>query len=480
MPFTHTRVHHTWLAVALLAAIQLGLLFLVPEPDRRAGPPGTLVVAAAPSELVRSTLGPYGPGFETELVQAFCETAGLKPRWRHINHWSEGWRLLASGEADVLIGPGLTPPEWVREEVRSGPNYLPSEVVLLHNNRKFPLSDPARLCRVPLLLQEIPALPGLLEEYTRTEADCAPQGEVLTTGPELRPLLEMMRGHAARFAAADDRQYRLWQPVVDEVRPTRRTGKRIFRNWHWRAADKRLEKRLPGFWEERGKELAADLAVRYLSFLPREFDYYEQWHLRQMVRSKLPLYRETILEAARANNLDPLFLTAVIYQESRFDVHAKSYTGVRGLMMLSLATAETLGVADRTDPGQSIRGGARYLRHLHDRIDRQGLSPWNRWFVTLAAYNQGLEHARDAIDLAGRRGTDTSRWRNVKKAFRLLTRRRYYSQADHGYTRGHEAAEYVANIRLFYYTLRGLAVVPGNEAEHLAPLLAAVPAGWPG
>ena len=44
-------------------------------------------------------------------------------------------------------------------------------------------------------------------------------------------------------------------------------------------------------------------------------------------------------------------------------------------------TAAEVGVTDRFDPGQSVEGGARYLRRM---IDRFGALP-----LALAAYNAG-------------------------------------------------------------------------------------------
>ena len=43
-------------------------------------------------------------------------------------------------------------------------------------------------------------------------------------------------------------------------------------------------------------------------------------------------------------------------------------TGVRGLMMLTQRTADELGVQDRLDPAQSIRGGAKYLAQMLERL----------------------------------------------------------------------------------------------------------------
>ncbi|MBF4301730.1 transglycosylase SLT domain-containing protein, partial [Vibrio anguillarum] len=59
---------------------------------------------------------------------------------------------------------------------------------------------------------------------------------------------------------------------------------------------------------------------------------------------------------------------ALAYQESHWNPLAKSPTGVRGMMMLTLPTARSVGVANRLDPEQSIRGGVEYLRRMVQRI----------------------------------------------------------------------------------------------------------------
>jgi soluble lytic murein transglycosylase-like protein len=92
-------------------------------------------------------------------------------------------------------------------------------------------------------------------------------------------------------------------------------------------------------------------------------------------------YRAAFEAAARANDLDPDFLTAVARTESALDPRAVSPAGAIGVMQLMPATARGLGV-DPWDPQQNIMGGARHLRVLLDRFD-------GRIDLALAAYNAG-------------------------------------------------------------------------------------------
>jgi soluble lytic murein transglycosylase len=103
-----------------------------------------------------------------------------------------------------------------------------------------------------------------------------------------------------------------------------------------------------------------------------------------IVRSSAPAYRGydgLILLNARAQNLPPALVKAVIAAESRFDSEAVSRAGAQGLMQLMPATARSLGVADPFRPDDNVDGGTRYLRAMMDRYGDMSRA--------LAAYNAG-------------------------------------------------------------------------------------------
>jgi hypothetical protein len=93
-------------------------------------------------------------------------------------------------------------------------------------------------------------------------------------------------------------------------------------------------------------------------------------------------YDDIIVQEAKARRLDPLLVKSVIWVESCFDPRAVSRVGAHGLMQLMPATAAELGVTDRFDPAQNIRGGVTYLARMLERFDQ-------RLDLALAAYNAG-------------------------------------------------------------------------------------------
>lgn len=89
-----------------------------------------------------------------------------------------------------------------------------------------------------------------------------------------------------------------------------------------------------------------------------------------------------IRAASQRYQLPESLLRAVIHTESNYYPQAVSRAGAAGLMQLMPKTAKALGVRDPFDPGQSVHGGARYLRLLANRYDGDMV-------LVLAAYNAG-------------------------------------------------------------------------------------------
>ena len=167
---------------------------------------------------------------------------------------------------------------------------------------------------------------------------------------------------------------------------------------------------------------------------------------------RLPKWEQYFRETADEFNLDWLLLAAISYQESHWRANAKSFTGVRGLMMLTQRTARQLGIKDRTDPQQSIYGGAKYFTQVMNRLPERIKNPDRLW-MALAAYNVGLGHLEDARIITQRQGGNPDLWDDVKARLPLLSKKKYYKKTKHGYARGWEPVRYVENIRKLHNIL---------------------------
>ena len=179
------------------------------------------------------------------------------------------------------------------------------------------------------------------------------------------------------------------------------------------------------------------------------------WEKRRFyhhIETRLPQYRRQFEEVAQAYGISWTLLAAQAYQESRWDRHAVSPTGVKGLMMLTRDTASSLGIRNREDPTKSIEGGARYFQSLEKRLPRH-IGKADRVWIALAAYNVGMGHVKDAQRLARRMGKNPDSWKDLKTMLPLLAQKPYYKTLQYGYARGWEPVQYVKRIRAYHALL---------------------------
>ena len=196
---------------------------------------------------------------------------------------------------------------------------------------------------------------------------------------------------------------------------------------------------------EQAEQAREAIVERYFSFV----DLYDYVDLREFIRridSRYDALAPLFADAASEYEIDPILLAAQAYQESHWNARARSPTGVRGIMMLTLPTAKSVGVKNRLDPQQSIRGGARYLDKMRGRLEEDLPEP-DRTYLALAAYNVGFAHLRDARTLAEQRGLDPRSWIDVRSVLPLLSDPKVYKKLPYGYARGNEPVRYVERIR---------------------------------
>ena len=194
---------------------------------------------------------------------------------------------------------------------------------------------------------------------------------------------------------------------------------------------------------------------------------------QRKVRDALPAWQPLIETVAEEYQMDWTLLAAIAYQESHWDPEARSRTGVRGMMMLTQATANELGIADRTDAAESLRGGARFLKDLHRRLPSDIDEP-DRTSMALAAYTIGMGHLEDARVITERAGGNPHLWPDVRAHLPELQNPSVFTSTKYGFAEGAQAVTYVDNIRhyegiLQLQSLPDQRLSPPLEVEALLP-----------
>ena len=96
---------------------------------------------------------------------------------------------------------------------------------------------------------------------------------------------------------------------------------------------------------------------------------------------------EYVERFARAHNLSPALVKAIIKAESNGERFAVSRKGAQGMMQLMPFTSKRMKVSDPFDPVENIEGGVKYIKELMGTF-RGNL------VHTVAAYNAGPEAVR--------------------------------------------------------------------------------------
>ena len=164
--------------------------------------------------------------------------------------------------------------------------------------------------------------------------------------------------------------------------------------------------------------------------------------------NEISQYDKIIKTNAKKINWDWRLLAALIYQESNFKNEASAWSGATGLMQLMPGTAKDMGIKDRLDPQDNIRGGTKYLKTIYDAFYDIKDSV-QRIKFTLAAYNCGYFHVKDAQKLAALNQLDPKIWDGqVDQMILALTYPQNYNKEEikYGYVRGQEPYDYVLDI----------------------------------
>lgn len=112
-----------------------------------------------------------------------------------------------------------------------------------------------------------------------------------------------------------------------------------------------------------------------------------------------PVVAKALIEESKKHKFDPVFLMAVIQNESSFNPTVRGTSGEIGLMQILPSTGQWVakrigmkweGEKTLSDPVKNIRLGSAYMALLRGQFDAQG-------GLYLAAYNMGAKNVHRAL-----------------------------------------------------------------------------------
>ena len=387
-------------------------------------------------------------GFEYQLASWFADSIGVEARFITVPGFSDLYPELLFGSGDIAAaGLSREDSSYSRVVAYSPHYYQVSNQVLYHkSNGKRPreiadlVGGKLKVISGTAHVQQLQSLQTEYPELTWIEVDDIASAE----------LIEQVNSAEADYALTDSHEIALQRRFFPELRIAFEIGEPRQLRWAFNFADdESLGIAIDEFFSavhDDGR--LKQLVHRHYSFVEK-FNYSDISTFTQRIQTHLPRFRKLFEQEAKKAGIDWRLLASIGYQESLWNAAARSPTGVRGLMMLTLSTAKQMGVKNRLDPAQSVYGGAKYFNRVLKKIPKRVPEPDRTWFA-LASYNVGFGHLEDARIITEARGGNPDRWIDVKQSLPLLARKKWYKGTKYGYARGWEPVIYVENIRKYY------------------------------
>jgi membrane-bound lytic murein transglycosylase F len=404
-------------------------------------------------------------GFEHDLAQAYGAFLGVDVEFRPYDSTPKLLKALENGEGHIIasnliagdvpegdlfaLGPAY---DAVRQQLVCHRNArVPNSKAELHTASVKVVTESSYEERMKALAQDVPGLQWVTKRDLSTE-----------------DLMERVADRSIGCTVGDSTTVALNRRYFPDLSvPFDLSGPEPM-SWAVPAQETELRASL-NYWfgHSKTRKLLKSLHEHYYGHVPT-YDYVDLLYFSRRVKERLPRYKKTFKREAKKHGLPWTLVAAMGYQESHWRSKAKSPTGVRGLMMLTLPTAKDLGIKNRLDATQSIRGGAKYIAGLIKRLP-SSIQGEDRLWIAIASYNVGLGHVLDARKLAKRLGRNPDSWADLKITLPLLTQPAFYNSLTYGYARGNEPVRYVQRVRHYQDILENQFTAPAWNQAMLEP-----------
>ncbi|MBN2815823.1 MAG: membrane-bound lytic murein transglycosylase MltF [Campylobacterales bacterium] len=384
-------------------------------------------------------------GFEYDLLKAYADHLGVELNITTAHTVKEAIELSQDPNIHITSASITRTPQRERK-FNFGPSYFEVQEQVICNRSMLGRSE------FPRDVEDLEGLSIIVGEdtsYKDTIVDLQEDGydinATFTSEYSTEELLDMVSKHEIDCTIADSNIYSLNLRYFPEMALAFSISPREQLAWLLAENSKKLKSDMYAWLNDfNNKGKLAELKDHYYSYV-LFFDYYNTKMFYKRLKTRLPKYQKYFEEAGARFGISWTLLASISYQESHWNPNAKSFTGVRGLMMLTKNTAKLLGVKNRLNPKESIIGGTRHIKQMLKFVPEE-VEGENRLKFALAAYNIGLGHVKDAQLLAKRIGLNQNTWNDLKRVLPLLSQKKYYRDLKFGYARGEEPVRYVEAI----------------------------------
>lgn len=392
-------------------------------------------------------------GYDYSLLTQFAADKGIKVDLTVASSLQNLLALLDSGKVDLLAYEIPVTAEYRRLVIPCGPEFLTHQVLVQPKKNGQPLITD----ETELIGKEI-----FVEENSKYQFRLQNLNEELGGGIRIHPidrdtlitedLIEMVSSGEIPLTVVDSDIARLNRTYYKDLDISLKLSFPQKSSWGVSHSNQWLADSINAwFAQEQPKERQARLLKRYFELSKDDDDNFTL----DLSKGVISPYDRIFKKYAGDIGMDWRLLAAQGFHESHFDPTRVSWAGARGVMQIMPRTARAykLSQADITDPEANISTATKIMRDLDKTLSRRVPDNQERLKFVIAAYNSGIAHVLDAIDLAKKYGKDPTVWDgNVESALLMKANPEYYTDpvCRAGYFRGRETVAYVKKVMDFY------------------------------
>lgn len=388
----------------------------------------------------------HGPaGIEYELAQAFANELGVALEMIPATNIGDAYAALDAGRADIATA-GLTERRAGDVPYAYSAPYLGiSQQVVYRSGSRRPgsLADLVG-SRVMVLARTSSA-----DALRRAQGALPRLAWMESTRGETADLLSALAAAEVDYVVVKSHEFYVHEGLFPSLEVAFDLPEPEQLAWAIREepANERLFGAMQDFLarSERQGELE-DLRERFYGHLP-ETNRLALSAFARRIDTQLPRYEALMRRVGEEEGIDWRLLAAISYQESHWNPGAVSRKGAAGMMMLMPQAASEVGIRDRRNAEQSLRGGARYFLKLAEDLP-PGVPDNERELFMLAAYNMGPGRLQEARRLTAERGGNPELWADVEEQLRLGSAQG--PQGRRAARRNIETVTFVSRVRQYH------------------------------
>jgi membrane-bound lytic murein transglycosylase F len=396
-------------------------------------------------------------GFEYDLIKKFAKQQDVNLQILVADNFAQMFKWLDEGYGDIISAGLIKTPERTRLPVIFTEPYQYAQEVIVQKKHEKPIERIDDLAGRTVYVRKSSSYWNTVIKLQHQIADL----NIVTVPEEMETetIIQQVIGGHYDLTLADSHIVAIENSWHNEIQDTLKLTTEQGHRWILRQTDKQLQQALNKFIKKQYKGLFYNVTYnKYFKNSRNLFDIKGKLDNNKAISD----YDDLIKTIAQKYNFDWRLISAQVNKESRFNPKARSWAGARGLLQVMPRTAREVGIKHLEKPENGLRAGMKYMDWIYRQLS-DDLPVKDRMWFTLAAYNAGLGHLKDARRLAVQKGYNPNRWfDNVEKAFLLLSQKKYAKKARYGYVRGIEPVTYVRTIQALYelYTKKHADILP--------------------